>query len=493
MDHYPILDQSVPAPILPGGLSKAGAGTSISSQIATANAHLKDLPEKVFPEGEPAVTLPRFPGEDSGQSLAEFAQADLDAALQLLADRALYITGASGAAIALRRGEQNDMLCRASAGVNAPELGALLSMEYGLSGESVRTRQPLRCDDAERDPRVNHQVCRDLGISSVVVMPIVGDDRVLGVFELLSGKVRAFDERDLSALLRLSQMVEIAFRQSTAQTIQAFPPVDATALAREPENASPGSTALKVAAAETAAAPLAAPAMQQSVSLADEPTSPAPVPKKPIFWSASARSQATPSSAEDATASTAPPALRGLQKCQACGFPVSRGRTFCVECEEKQWRGQRLTKPHASPQKPDQSSLKKPENIGPQSAQETRIPEKVMQTTDVQSKTAPDTRPRNPQETFIPDSVSPSGSDRQVPALPKKLPHIIESPTAEAVVSAEPAESLPQPQLEAFTSSFSTSFLGSALPPESWLSANKYVVSTLLLVAAVLSAVVWFH
>ena len=85
----------------------------------------------------------------AAQSLAKMAQSDLDAALQLLAERAQYITGASGAAIALRRGEHDDMLCRASAGSNAPEFGALLSMEYGLSGESVRTRQALRCDDTE--------------------------------------------------------------------------------------------------------------------------------------------------------------------------------------------------------------------------------------------------------------------------------------------------------------------------------------------------------
>ena len=46
---------------------------------------------------------PRFPGEDGGESLAKMAESDLDAALQLLAERAQYITGASGAAIALRR------------------------------------------------------------------------------------------------------------------------------------------------------------------------------------------------------------------------------------------------------------------------------------------------------------------------------------------------------------------------------------------------------
>jgi hypothetical protein len=158
----------------------------------------------------------RFPGEDGGYSLADMARRDLDAALQLLVDRAQYITGASGAAIALRRSGKNDMQCRASTGSNAPELGALLSTEFGLSGESVRTRQPLRCDDAERDARVNRDVCRHLGIASVVVMPVVNDDEVLGVFELFSGEVNAFGERDLSALQRLSEMVETAVRLAEA-------------------------------------------------------------------------------------------------------------------------------------------------------------------------------------------------------------------------------------------------------------------------------------
>jgi len=155
-------------------------------------------------------------GGEGTVSLADMAQRDLDAALQLLADRAQYITGASGAAIALRRDGRNDMLCRASAGSNAPELGALLSAEYGLSGESVRTRRPLRCDDAERDARVNREVCRQLGIASVVVMPVVHDDQVLGVFELFSGKANAFGERDLSAVQRLSEMVETAVRLARA-------------------------------------------------------------------------------------------------------------------------------------------------------------------------------------------------------------------------------------------------------------------------------------
>lgn len=179
----------------------------------------------------------RFPGEDGGHSLADMARSDLDAALQLLADRAQYITGATGAAIALRRRGKNDMLCRASTGSNAPELGALLSTEFGLSGESVRTRQALRCDDAERDVRVNREVCRQLGIASVVVMPVVNDDGVLGVFELFSGRVNAFGERDLSAVQRLSEMVETAVRLAEAaeKLPERLKQVDETAVAPAPQ------------------------------------------------------------------------------------------------------------------------------------------------------------------------------------------------------------------------------------------------------------------
>src|SRR5436305_15139261 len=64
----------------------------------------------------------RFAAEDGGKCLSEMAQRDLNAALQLLAERAQYITGASGAAIALP--EDGEMICRASAGPSAPALGA---------------------------------------------------------------------------------------------------------------------------------------------------------------------------------------------------------------------------------------------------------------------------------------------------------------------------------------------------------------------------------
>src|SRR5246127_4813711 len=156
----------------------------------------------------------QFPGDDGGKSLAEMAERDLTATLQLLAERAQYITGASGAAIALR--DHEEMVCRASAGSSAPEVGAQLQINSGLSGESGRTRQTLRSDDATTDGRVNRESCEALGIRSVVVMPLLRGDDVIGVFELFSDKANAFEARDLTALERMGVMVHTALEHSAA-------------------------------------------------------------------------------------------------------------------------------------------------------------------------------------------------------------------------------------------------------------------------------------
>jgi hypothetical protein len=300
----------------------------------------------------------------STASLAAMAYRDLDVALQLLAERAQYVTGAEGAMIALRRGDHNDMLCRASAGSNAPELGALLSMEYGFSGESVRTRQALRCDDAEQDSRVNRENCRRLGISSVLAVPILSDQHVLGIFELFSGKPHAFSERDVSALQRLSAMVETAVKYAVAaetlptaseaagQKLSA--PADENEVGVEMDLSADilSVDILESADALSATAAGSSPIEARSISEADvlltedekaePPASAEPVPKKPLFWSAAMHGAENRTPAPEATVLAPVPAgLRNLHKCKACGFPVSEGRVFCVECEDKQWRGQR--------------------------------------------------------------------------------------------------------------------------------------------------------
>jgi len=202
MDPYSILDKN--------GGEPAPAGDAVPANPSQPHGWTEGVAE----HGEMPAEEVRFPGEDGGRSLSEMAQRDLTATLQLLAERAQYITGATGAAIALSSGD--GMVCRASAGSSAPEVGAELQVNSGLSGESVRTRQTLRCDDAVTDERVNRESCEALGIRSVVVMPLLQSDQVIGVFELFSDKANVFEARDITALERMGSMVHAALEQSTA-------------------------------------------------------------------------------------------------------------------------------------------------------------------------------------------------------------------------------------------------------------------------------------
>ena len=279
----------------------------------------------------------RFPGEDGGKSLGEMAKRDLDATLQLLAERAQYITGASGAAIALREGES--MVCCASSGPSAPELGAHLQIDSGLSAESVRTRKILICEDAENDPRVNRESCKTFGIASVVVMPLVRGEEVYGVFELLSGRTRAFEERDFVALKRLADMIQTAVELSDGarHAEKEFgQPGMATAVMVEPNPTDllteSGDDILEAASEspkselQTTTKIVPTPAAVES---ADVVSALAPTPELGAIPEPVDEHQAETNESGQVTSI----AFGNLRRCETCAFPVSEGRRLCLDCE----------------------------------------------------------------------------------------------------------------------------------------------------------------
>lgn len=407
------------------------------SSIAVDESQLEELSAaaKVPGNGIGKTSGLRFPGE--------MAEADLDAALQLLADRAQYITGAGGAAVALRDERHNDLICRASAGANAPDVGALLSAEFGLSGESVRTRQPLRCDDAERDPRVNREGCRQMGISSVVVMPIVHDDEVVGVFELFSGKANAFGDRDLTALKRLSELVETAVRLAYSADNGMSAAVEKAARNdkdRKPPQPAPGVMQPGAAMAEvslpkasgTTRLPGAGVLPASVVPAISVPERAKPsVPKKPLFWSAALVPSVERDQQAEADRSHVPAVLRNRRKCQACGFPVSEGRMLCVECEEKKWRGKLAI---AAPKQSGESAMERAVAAIPAAEQAS------------------------------PAALSVHPEKRSVDAA-----RLLQGPGPDLVLSA----GLPR--------------------SESWFSANKYVLIFVAIVGGLAAAVAFLH
>ena len=133
---------------------------------------------------------------------------DLEPGISVIAEKAQALTGASGAAIALRRG--NEIICRARTGRTAPDIGTRLQTDRGLSAECVRTGEVLFCPDTETNSRVDLASCRHLGVRSILVAPLRHFRRTLGVFEVLSSMPHAFDQNDVATMQFLSGMMVAA-------------------------------------------------------------------------------------------------------------------------------------------------------------------------------------------------------------------------------------------------------------------------------------------
>jgi hypothetical protein len=145
---------------------------------------------------------------------------DVGAVLHLITERALSLTGASGAALAFLTDDR--MICRARAGGPAPPLGAPVDAKHGLSGECVRTGLLVFCEDTENDSRVDAEICRALGIGSLMAAPIVSDFRVVGLLEIFSPHPRAFTKVHQTVLDLLVEMIPKTHRERT-QTEEAQP------------------------------------------------------------------------------------------------------------------------------------------------------------------------------------------------------------------------------------------------------------------------------
>lgn len=145
---------------------------------------------------------------DSPAEGDEFEPAELfvlDEVLQLVAERAVAITGADGLAIALA--ENSEIVLRAAAGEVRPDVGTRIDRDSAFSGACFRTAQIINCDDTETDSRVNLDACRKMGARSMVAVPLCGRKRVIGVLEAFSAWPFAFNEIDVRNLSLLAELI----------------------------------------------------------------------------------------------------------------------------------------------------------------------------------------------------------------------------------------------------------------------------------------------
>jgi len=131
---------------------------------------------------------------------------DRDKTFEEITRSALHATAASGAALILTDGTV--MSCRACSGRLAPPVGTRLNTSTGFTATCVQTAQVIRCDNTASDPRVDGTSCIQLGIHSILAVPVFDGEKVAGVLEVLSSEPGKFTDRHATALKLLARLVE---------------------------------------------------------------------------------------------------------------------------------------------------------------------------------------------------------------------------------------------------------------------------------------------
>lgn len=133
---------------------------------------------------------------------------DLGNIMNMVVHRAQHITNADGAAVELV--QNNGIVYSASSGMADQFLGLRLPIEKSLSGECIKQRIPLICDNIELDERVNKEACRKIGLHSMIVIPLLCENEVVGILKVLARKTNAFHEEDIDVLKLMSNLIAAA-------------------------------------------------------------------------------------------------------------------------------------------------------------------------------------------------------------------------------------------------------------------------------------------
>jgi GAF domain-containing protein len=153
--------------------------------------------------------------EVSGRAALPLSDIDL---LQSIVEAAAQIFGAAAASISLIDEADQMLDFKVACGIGRQQiLHARLPLDQGIAGYVAMTGQPLAVSDVQSDRRFGADVARQTGYvpKSILATPLVYEDRVIGVMEILD-KIDApsFGMQDMELLGVFARQAAIAIHQS---------------------------------------------------------------------------------------------------------------------------------------------------------------------------------------------------------------------------------------------------------------------------------------
>jgi len=153
--------------------------------------------------------------EASGRAILPGSDDEL---LQTIVDAAARLFGAAASSIALVDEGQQTLQFRVATGAGSEEVvGMRIPIDEGIAGYVAMTGQPMAVSSVQEDPRFARETAKKTGYvpRSILAMPLICDDRVIGVIEVLD-KINApsFGMQDMELLGIFARQAAIAIRAS---------------------------------------------------------------------------------------------------------------------------------------------------------------------------------------------------------------------------------------------------------------------------------------
>jgi hypothetical protein len=130
---------------------------------------------------------------------------DVDGAIHLIVDCARNVANATGVAIGLLKGDQ--LVYRAGSGGATTYIGRRVMATLTVPADIVESREILRVENAQTDPRIEAAICRQFGAKSLIMLLIYHNRTAAGVLEIFFSEAHAFQDREVRTYLLMAGLI----------------------------------------------------------------------------------------------------------------------------------------------------------------------------------------------------------------------------------------------------------------------------------------------
>jgi GAF domain-containing protein len=193
-------------------------GTQAQETIARLTAELEWLRREVTAEHYARELRQAFALVATAGTIA--TPVDRSRLLEMIVSTAAHIIAAQAASLFLVDEDAGELVFEVALGEKAAEVKSFrVPLGHGIAGLVAATGQAMAISDAQADPRHASEIARSVGYlpKSILCVPLLHDDRVIGVLELLDKQgAPSFSPADTQALGRFADLAAVAIAQSSA-------------------------------------------------------------------------------------------------------------------------------------------------------------------------------------------------------------------------------------------------------------------------------------